>query len=444
MMTLRLVILAGSLLWIPAFIAFAVTVPAIQEPEPSQKTDVQKRVAELAKLLDADKETDRDAAEKELLEIGTDAIEFLPVLDVQASAELRMRIERIRDRFVRESTLDFHEPAMVNIKGAMSVLDALSAIEKQTRNPMRLESYKRAPALEEVVDLDIQGVTYWEAIDEVLEEIDWQVVPKDNSRLSFGPRIAIPEGDVGLLKNLPKTSMPPIYIGVLRMQPISLSKTSNFLNPVESTAELELMLHWETRFNPVFVRFPSDKIIVRTDNDEVLPALRDQSSEYIPIGSQLIASMSVLKPTPAATKIASWKGELQIAIPGRVASIDFQDLKQSSGKSLTTGDLTVILEAARKNRDLQEIQIGVSLVNQPSNEVLQGWVNLTDGYLIDQDGNKIENAGWSTTRLTKNDIGLSYLFDIEGELSDYRFVYRAPESVIIQTVDYEFNNIPLP
>ncbi|MFM9062636.1 MAG: hypothetical protein ACKOOI_06330, partial [Pirellula sp.] len=79
-----------------------------------------------------------------------------------------------------------------------------------------------------------------------------------------------------------------------------------------------------------------------------------------------------------------------------------------------------------------------------SNDVLQGWIALTDGYLIDKDGNRIDHAGWATTRLTKNDIGLSYLFDIEGSLSDYRFVYRAPESVILQTVDYEFNNIPFP
>jgi hypothetical protein len=29
-------------------------------------------------------------------------------------------------------------------------------------------------------------------------------------------------------------------------------------------------------------------------------------------------------------------------------------------------------------------------------------------------------------------------------LSQYRFVYKAPDSVILQTVEYEFNNIPFP
>ena len=412
--------------------------------EPDEQASIRARVGELAQLLDADKESDRDAAEKELKEIGPEALEFLPPVDDQASAEMRMRVERIREKFLQESTIDFHEPSMVNLKGQMSLVDALQTIEKQTRNRIGLENYKRQAAFAETIDLDIEGVTYWEAMDEILEKIDWQITPRDNAKLSFGPKAQIPEDPAGLLKSLPRESLPPIYIGVLRMQPIAISKTTNFLDPLQSTAELEFVLHWEPRFKPVFVRFPMDKLVVRTENDERLLVPTDQSSEFVPTGSQLVASLRVVKPTQAATKIESWKGELQIAIPGRIATIDFLNPKDNSGKSLTAGDLTVVLESARKNRDLQEIQVGVSLANQPSNDVLQGWVALTDGYLVDKQGDRIDHAGWATTRLTKNDIGISYLFDIEGEMSDYRFVYRAPESVILQTVDYEFNNIPFP
>jgi len=429
-------ILCASALVFMAQMGFA------QEPDsiPSMAT----RVAQLAKELDADKEANRDAAEKELCDIGPDILEFLPLIDDQSSAELRMRIERIREKFLQETTLDFHEPAMVNLQGEMSVSQALLEIEKQTRNRIGSDALQRQEAFREMVDLNIQGVTYWEAIDELMGKIDWQVAAKDSGKLSFGPKLKLAEDRPGFLKSLPQDSIPPIYIGILRMQPLSISKTINFLDPIESTATLDFVVHWEPRFSPVFVQFPMEKLVVRTDNDENLLVPNDQSCEYVPAGSQLIASMRVIKPTQAATKISSWKGEMQIAIPGRLASIDFLNPKEQSGKSLTTGDMTVVLEAARKNRDLQEVQIGVSLKNQPSNDVLQGWVALTDAYLIDQEGNKVENAGWATTRITKSDIGLSYFFDIEDELSEYRFVYRAPESVILQTVDYEFNNIPIP
>jgi len=333
---------------------------------------------------------------------------------------------------------------MVNLQGQMSISEALLEIEKQTRNRIGSDAIQRQDAFREIVDLDIQGVTYWEAIDELLDKIDWQVAAKDSGKLSFGPKLKLAEDRPGFLQSLSNDAVPPIYIGILRMQPLSISKTTNFLDPLQSAATLDFVVHWEPRFSPVFVRFLMETLVVRTDNDENLLVPNDQSCEYVPSGSQLIASMRVIKPTQAATKISSWKGEMQIAIPGRLASIDFPNPREQSGKSLTTGDMTVVLEAARKNRDLQEVQIGVSLQNQPSSDVLQGWVALTDAYLIDQEGNKIENAGWATTRITKSDIGLSYLFDIEDELSEYRFVYRAPESVILQTVDYEFNNIPIP
>lgn len=433
----RPLVLASILLcWLPNIAQTA------QDPDETSK--LQSRVQELAKQLDADKEVERDAAEKQLQEIGLQALDFLPILDDQSSPELRMRIERIREKFIQESTLDFHEPSLVNLVGEMSVSEALASIEKQTRNKIDLDNYVRQAAFSEIVHLDIQGVTYWEAIDELLEKVDWQVALRDGGKIAFAPKQKIQEDLPAAINRLPHNAISPIYIGVLRLQPAAISKTTSFLDPLQSSAQLDFVLHWEPRFNPVFVRFPMDKLVVRTDNDEALLVPRDQSCEYTPIGSQLMSTMRVLKPTQKAIKIASWKGELQIAIPGRIATIDFQDAKENSGKSLIAGDLTVVLESARKNRDLHEIQIGVSLANQPNNEVLQGWVGLTDGYLVDPDGNPIQHAGWATTRLTKNDIGISYLFDIQDDLTNYRFVYRAPESIILQTVDYEFNNIPLP
>jgi hypothetical protein len=148
---------------------------------------LKQRVESLSKELDADKEQQRDAAEKALLEIGPDALEFLPQTDDLSSEEWTMRIERIRARFIEDSTLDFHEPSMVNIQGSLSVFEALEAIQKQTRNPIGLEPFRSQEAFQEKFDFAIKGVTFWEAIDEVLEKIDWQIIPRDGAGLLFGP-----------------------------------------------------------------------------------------------------------------------------------------------------------------------------------------------------------------------------------------------------------------
>ena len=43
-------------------------------------------------------------------------------------------------------------------------------------------------------------MTFWEAIDEVLGKINWQITPRDGAGLLFGPKFAIPEGQAELLK----------------------------------------------------------------------------------------------------------------------------------------------------------------------------------------------------------------------------------------------------
>jgi hypothetical protein len=149
--------------------------------EPPESISLKQRVESLSKDLDADKEQQRDAAEKALLEIGPDALEFLPQTDDLASEEWTMRIERIRARFSEDSTFDFHEPAMVSIQGTLSVFEALEAIQKQTRNPIGLDPFRGQDAFQEKFDFDIQGVTFWEAIDEVLEKINWQIIPRGHS-----------------------------------------------------------------------------------------------------------------------------------------------------------------------------------------------------------------------------------------------------------------------
>ncbi|MFN7628338.1 MAG: hypothetical protein ACK5PZ_16045, partial [Pirellula sp.] len=73
-----------------------------------------------------------------------------------------------------------------------------------------------------------------------------------------------------------------------------------------------------------------------------------------------------------------------------------------------------------------------------------GWTSMLDAYLEDDRGNRMEHAGWSTTRLTGRDIGLSFLFEVEESLEGYRFVFVAPQSIMQQTVEYTLGGIPLP
>ncbi|MFM7927535.1 MAG: hypothetical protein ACKO9Q_07445, partial [Pirellula sp.] len=93
-------IFAKAVFVLSLFVCMCSDADAWQEPQ--EQASLREKILELAKQLDADKEANRDAAEKEIQEIGPEALEFLPPLDEQASAELRMRIERLREKFLEE------------------------------------------------------------------------------------------------------------------------------------------------------------------------------------------------------------------------------------------------------------------------------------------------------------------------------------------------------
>jgi hypothetical protein len=124
--------------------------------------------------------------------------------------------------------------------------------------------------------------------------------------------------------------------------------------------------------------------------------------------------------------------------------VSFGDLATARNATSSKGDLKVTLERVRKNRDLHEASVSISLQGDKTPDSIQGWTELIDAYLEDEMGNKVDHAGWSTTRITPKEIGVSFLFDLEGRLEDYRFVFVAPQSIVQQTVEFTLSGIPLP
>ena len=114
-------------------------------------------------------------------------------------------------------------------------------------------------------------------------------------------------------------------------------------------------------------------------------------------------------------------------------------------ETASVGKLQVVLEKARKNRDIYEVLVGISL-NAPgqSAEAFRGLTNTQEAFLMDKDNKRVENVGWSTTRMNDKEIGLSYLFDVEKGLDGYKFMIRAPGNVVDQTVEFALEDVLLP
>jgi len=171
-----------------------------------------------------------------------------------------------------------------------------------------------------------------------------------------------------------------------------------------------------------------------------------QETDFVPTGgSQLQVDLQFELPTREAEKILRWSGKVFVTIPGKPATFEFGDLMSTSNKKATIGKATVTLEKARKNRDIYEVLVGVALESDgDSSGSFQGWSNMHEAYLLDKNNKRVEHIGWSTTRMGGKEMGFSYLFDNEAGLEGCKFMYRAPGSIVEQSVEFDLEDVPLP
>ena len=403
-----------------------------------QREKLSKSVQEISARLDDVKKTVRDSAEQELLTLGPDAMEFLPAMNDQKSDEWKMRIDRLRSEFSKLEFERITKPSLVTLKGTMSGREALTELSKQTGNAIPLGELEN---LDDEVDTEFENTPFWEAFDEILDQMD----------------LTVPASDGGPLLLTPRRTEAPLriatagYCGLFRLEPISIQKLLPLNDPARGRIQIQLLLSWEPRLNPVFVQFPMDSMKLVCDDGQILSTTDDsQESDFVPSGgTQMLVDLSFQLPKHQSTKISRWTGKMSIATPGVPATLEFTDLmkasKNSEDISASVGNLTVILEKARKNRDIYEVLVGVRLKGtEKSAESFRGWSNNNEAYLLDKTGKRVEHVGWSTTRMTENEIGLSYLFDIDGGLENCTFVYRAPANLIDQSLEFVLEDVPLP
>ena len=65
-------------------------------------------------------------------------------------------------------------------------------------------------------------------------------------------------------------------------------------------------------------------------------------------------------------------------------------------------------------------------------------------YLVGKDGETIDNAGFETTRQTRNEVGVAYLFDLPDGIEGLSWVYETPAAIVELPVEYEIKDIELP
>lgn len=420
-------------------IAASVQIVASQEP-PEVKTSVppaEEAVSKLFRSLDSNRTSEREDAEKELLKLGPAILDKLPPVRDSDSSEALLRNERIRETLEAQEQAAILLPTRIQLTGSMPGSEALRKISELSGNTIPLEE---TPGLDLTIDARFAETTFWEAFDEVLDQLNLTVMPGDGESIRLIPQ----------QEDAPLRIQMAAYSGAFRLEPIQVIQSSNLQSPDRSTLTLDFLFAWEPRLNPSLITFPTEKIQLICDNGEILRPRTQEPITFIPVGgSQLQISLDFPMPSKQAKKIDRFEGAFQAAVPGRMAGVSFSDLANKRSAKLSNGSLNVTLEQARKNRDVYELLVsvqheggGASVSGKPVSS--QAWSTLQDVFLLDSQDQRIENVGWSTTRMTDKEMGMSFLFELEKGLEGCKFVFRAPGSLHVQEVDFALVDIPLP
>jgi hypothetical protein len=433
--TLSLLILLPSIAATPS----AAQAPA--ETAPADRVEWELKVQRLLQQLNDPERSQRDAAEQQLIELGDSVLPLLPAVDASTAAETRERLIRIRTSLEQASADTVTKASRVTLEGTMPLSDILKAFEKQTGNRVIdfRERFGQQPS-DQPLSIEFQGMEFWQALDQVLDQAAMTTYDYTGETRTLGIVARNPN-------DLPRYQG-AAYSGIFSLAAVEIQTQRNLRSSTDAALRIRLDVQWEPRVVPVVIRQAYRDLQVKADDGSDIGVAMGDGAAEAPVQSTVAGIDLVLPlqlPPRSVKQIASIKGRLYAILPGREETFEFNDLAQARNVSLQKGGLEVTLDRVRKNGAVYELRVRLRLLNaDESFESHLDWTSNNVVYLVDGQGNRIDNPNFERYLEGTREIGYAYLFPVEGDIKDYRLVYRSPAAILTVPIDYELKGIDLP
>jgi hypothetical protein len=409
-----------------------------------------RQINRLVRQLDDDRAAERDAAEKQLLELaGTTAAEtdrflqLLPEDNDQMPLAVRDRLSTIRqqveDRVAKSAVV---ASTITLTAKAMPLAEVFAAIEKQTGNRLvdsRQEDGSDPASMSGNVTIEMKDEPFWPAVDKLLDQTGLGVYSYSGENA-----LEIVSRDMQDGKRFGRAT----YSGPFRLEILEVQAQRNLRQAQRKSLKLQLEVSWEPRLRPIALSQPIDDVQATTDAGTPLSVSQPDAVLDVEVqdGTQAVELvLSFDLPPRDVKKIANLRGKLRALVPGRQAEFRFDDVAKAVGKTERKGGVQVTLDDVRKNNAIWEVHMRMAL--DEDNHALEshrGWVFQNKSFLVGKDGEPIDNAGFETTRQTRNEVGVAYLFDLPDGIEGLTWVYETPAAIVELPVAYEIKDIELP
>jgi hypothetical protein len=329
----------------------------------------------------------------------------------------------------------------VTLSGSMTLSKALAELKKQTD----IDVEDRTEGADVKIKLNLENVTFWEAIEAIAKEADARVAPYLSEK-----KVGLVEGPY---KALPISYSGPFRVAVKRLTAIrDLDTDAHYY-----VATLEIT--WEPGIKPFFLDVPPRNLVV--EDEKMRPLKVDQEgSGRLPINGRSAELNIRLASIPRTTaKIAALKGTLHLIGPTKWLTFAFDNLGKIKADpkagELTQDGVTARLSKLTFAKDRWDFEVSLDYPNEgvklESFEI--GDFVVYNEFALKKGDKLVEpNAGYETGGGGGAKATVTYKYDLEdkkvftaGEKpEEWSVIYKTPGPMKEIPIKFEFKDLLLP
>lgn len=422
-----------------AFVAMLLIGAGTISAVPEEKSDLKSKVAALVDQLGIP--VKKVAAETELIKLGPDVLPLLPANEARLSPSQVESLKKIRGTLQEAQVMRQLGPRMVTLKSQVPLAEALDQVQKQTGIAV---VDRREGGDNPVLKLNLDNVTFWQAIDTVAREADLQLSLYDK------------DGKIGL-RDGPNRGVPVSYSGMFRVT----AKRITAVRDLESDAHLctvHLEIAWEPRFQPLFFQTRPDNLEATDDKGIALEA-PNAGGGRAPSSGRITTDMPVVIAAPRrnVSRLGLLKGDFTVVGPSKMLNFTFDRLAKVDKKTppervptQTQEGVTVKMRQFLTESDLWTVSFLLDYPpDGPDFESFESWLVNNEIQLEGKDGKRYGAGGYEIDEQAGHRAIVTYRFVEDNGLvldkpENYKLIYRTPGLIGRVPIHFEFKDLPLP
>ena len=357
-------------------------------------------------------------------------------------------MQRVRQSLERLAVSAVTKQSSVNLEGTFAVGKLVSAISKQTGNNVELPEGMPEEFTAREIKVSLKQVSFWSAIKTVCESANLAVDAYGSKPgvLRLVP-VQPPVDEQGNPINIKQDPLPSDQESIFDFEVLRMDASRNLANPALNHCRLQLRVRWEPRVRPISIDIPMSEVEVVDEFDTELE-FKNKEGVLSGIVQAEIPEVEFSVPLPLIDRqvesLKSLKATINTVLPGRIETFKFKKVSQlQPGVQQRKAGAVVTYGGTVKNDDVYGVTMTLGFdETSRAFESHQGWVFQNEMYLIDKDGNRLENIGLETVSRSDTEVGIQYYF-VENPL-EHTIVYKTPAAIVQLPISIHLKNIPLP